>query len=365
MRHTLKKYALLKQESGLTLLEMMIALGIGAVLTYAVVSLLKNTGKEATSVSSKNDYLTMVNEMQGVFNNPDRCRAAFLASNTVVPNLDALGLPGDAATVPIPIALNIGNSDAAKGPLSPPYAPGTKWGQSLTITKFEFVGKKSIGDATRNKQFNVPLRLTASRRVGQERSGSETATGGDILQKTFNLVVNIENGKIVGCAGQNKSFWASSKHNLMDIIYTNEAGDDTEGRVAIFDTAQFPDIKTKLDVGGTTQGVAFLNRSDARLKKNVREIPGALERVLKLHGVRFDWKDRSNPLMSSDQLGFLAQEVEAVFPEAVVTSSSTGMKSVAYDNLVGPLVEAIKERQKILLRQQKDLSEIRKAVQKN
>lgn len=351
----------LKQESGFSLLEIMIALGVGGILTYAVVVLMSNTTKEAASVNSKNDYLTLVNEMQSVFNNPDRCRAAFAASNSVVPNLDALGLPGDPATVPLAISLNTGNSDPAKGPLSPPYTAGVKWGQSLTILKFEFMGKKSIGDASRNKQFSVPLHIVASRRVGQERSGSETASGGDILQKTFNLVVNIEGGRVVGCAGQNKSFWASTGAGGLDIIYRNDLG----GRIGLFDTDKWPDIKMKLDVDGATQGVAFLNRSDARLKENVREIPDALERVLKLRGVSFHWKDRHNPLMNKEQLGFLAQEVEAVFPEAVITNSATGMKSVAYDNLVGPLVEALKERQKILLRQQKDLAEIRKAAQRN
>ncbi|MGZ3718160.1 MAG: tail fiber domain-containing protein, partial [Bdellovibrionota bacterium] len=63
-----------------------------------------------------------------------------------------------------------------------------------------------------------------------------------------------------------------------------------------------------------------------------------------------------------DQLGFLAQEVEKIFPEAVTVDSGTGLKEVAYESLISPLIEALKARQKVILRQQQDIDEIRKAI---
>lgn len=47
--------------------------------------------------------------------------------------------------------------------------------------------------------------------------------------------------------------------------------------------------------------------------------------------------------MEGRDMGVIAQEVEKVFPEAVVTDEVTGYKSVAYSKLVAPLIEAVKE----------------------
>jgi len=85
---------------------------------------------------------------------------------------------------------------------------------------------------------------------------------------------------------------------------------------------------------------SFLYSSDKSLKTNIVPIPNALERLQQLNGVSFNWKATGR----ADD-GLIAQEVEKVFPELVSTDSA-GLKSVAYGNLVGVLVEAIKEQQK-------------------
>jgi hypothetical protein len=76
--------------------------------------------------------------------------------------------------------------------------------------------------------------------------------------------------------------------------------------------------------------------SDARLKKDVENIDGALGLIGQLRGVRYtriDSEERG--------IGVIAQEVQKVFPEAVLDNDGT--LSVAYGNLVGPLIEAVKE----------------------
>ena len=80
--------------------------------------------------------------------------------------------------------------------------------------------------------------------------------------------------------------------------------------------------------------------SDITLKKNIEVIPNALDKVLQLRGVTFDRKD----IETSRQLGVIAQEVEKVCPE-VVSTNEDGIKSVAYGNMVGLLIEAVKEQQ--------------------
>jgi len=74
--------------------------------------------------------------------------------------------------------------------------------------------------------------------------------------------------------------------------------------------------------------------SDERLKTNIETIPNALEKVNSLRGVTFD-KDGERGL------GVIAQEVEKILPEVVIQGEE--YKSVAYGNIVGVLIEAIKE----------------------
>lgn len=81
--------------------------------------------------------------------------------------------------------------------------------------------------------------------------------------------------------------------------------------------------------------------SDARLKQNIETIDGALDKVLKLRGVSFDWK---NPEMKGRQLGFIAQEAIEVIPEVVNGSESTNY-SMQYAPITAVLVEAMKEQQ--------------------
>ncbi|MFV8256305.1 tail fiber domain-containing protein [Bdellovibrio bacteriovorus] len=86
--------------------------------------------------------------------------------------------------------------------------------------------------------------------------------------------------------------------------------------------------------GTLTQG------SDRRLKRDIATIDGALDSILQINGVTYNWIDPSKG--DKRDIGLIAQEVEKVFPEVVKTDSK-GMKSVAYQNLVSPIIQAVKE----------------------
>ena len=79
--------------------------------------------------------------------------------------------------------------------------------------------------------------------------------------------------------------------------------------------------------------------SDERLKGNIEVISDALSKVCMIKGVTFDkiHEDKDNRYT-----GVIAQEVEKVLPEAVLNQDN-GYKTVAYGNMVGLLIEAIKE----------------------
>jgi hypothetical protein len=84
--------------------------------------------------------------------------------------------------------------------------------------------------------------------------------------------------------------------------------------------------------------VAF---SDARLKENITTIDNAVEKVLAMRGVSYNRTDESD---KSRKVGVIAQEIQEILPE-VVTTSEDGTLGVAYGNIVGVLIEAIKEQQ--------------------
>lgn len=91
--------------------------------------------------------------------------------------------------------------------------------------------------------------------------------------------------------------------------------------------------------------------SDARFKTNATSITGAVDKIMSLNGVTFDYRkaefpDRNFP--EGTQLGFIAQDVEKVVPE-VVTTTNDGYKAVAYQNLTALLTEAVKEQQKTII----------------
>ena len=78
--------------------------------------------------------------------------------------------------------------------------------------------------------------------------------------------------------------------------------------------------------------------SDIKLKENVETLENSLDKVCKLRGVEFDFIDTNK-----HTIGVIAQEVEKVLPDIVVTNQETNMKSVAYGNLTAVLIEAVKE----------------------
>jgi len=92
-------------------------------------------------------------------------------------------------------------------------------------------------------------------------------------------------------------------------------------------------------VGAIFTGVVtapnFVSSSDARLKSDVATIADALALVCALRGVRFT-------MGGTRQIGVIAQEVDPIVPE-VVHEDPRGQLSVAYGNITGLLIEAVKE----------------------
>ena len=115
-----------------------------------------------------------------------------------------------------------------------------------------------------------------------------------------------------------------------------------------FNVANTFDVGNKFFVegNGVVRGpgaIVWHNPSDFRWKKDITTIPNALDKVSRLRGVNFRWREGKID-DDSLQMGLVAQEVAEVVPEVVQTADDEmKTKAVKYEHLVGLLVEAIKE----------------------
>jgi hypothetical protein len=99
--------------------------------------------------------------------------------------------------------------------------------------------------------------------------------------------------------------------------------------------------------GGFAAGKMWTNtgayhQSDLRTKHHLQPLTTALADLCSLRGLRYRWSDPAAG--DAPAIGLIAQEVEAVFPEAVSVGPE-GMRGVNYAVLVAPLIEAVKQQQ--------------------
>lgn len=103
---------------------------------------------------------------------------------------------------------------------------------------------------------------------------------------------------------------------------------------------------------GLLSGGNVIAYSDRRLKENVQPIEGALDKVGRISGVYFDWNDsvinQQTGSVGKHDVGVIAQEVQAVMPEVVVSTldvheGSGDILTVDYGKLTPLLIEAVKE----------------------
>ena len=113
--------------------------------------------------------------------------------------------------------------------------------------------------------------------------------------------------------------------------------------------AKLATTNTGIDVTGTlnaTSDVVAFYSSDERLKDNIKYIGKPLEKIEKIGGYTYDWNDKQDIYeVGSKDVGVIAQEIEEVLPELVITRDN-GFKAVKYEKIVPLLIESIKELKK-------------------
>lgn len=138
-------------------------------------------------------------------------------------------------------------------------------------------------------------------------------------------------------------------------------GDFTNDRIVINGSSSDNPNSRTLYVNGEAGGDGdWHTDSDGRMKKNVETIPDALEKVLQLRGVNFEWKETEHH-EAGLRMGFIAQEAESVIPEVV--SSNNDHYSMQYGSITALLVEAVKEQQKTIAEQNVTIQSLMRRIE--
>lgn len=152
---------------------------------------------------------------------------------------------------------------------------------------------------------------------------TQSTNGFVVLGSTSNQLLNIlQNGK-VGIANSSPS-------------YTLHVGTSAISGIV----ARFQNSTGTCDINPTSTSLAC--SSDQTLKKNIVAVTdGVLEKITALRPVTYNWNTESDT--DPTHIGFIAQEVESIFPDLVVTDATTGLKSLLYTNLIPYTIKALDE----------------------
>lgn len=180
--------------------------------------------------------------------------------------------------------------------------------------------------------------------------GATTATACSFTNTTSFLIggsgsANLYLGNIINASSTDKGARFHSNNND---FYFDFQGDTTQnwflrdydGSGGTHTRFAFDFINAKFTAAGDI--VAFGSPSDISLKENIKPIENALDKVEKLQGVTFDWKESDSILDIKQDIGFIAQDVQKVLPE-LVRENDNGKLSLRHQGIISVLTEAIKE----------------------
>jgi hypothetical protein len=190
------------------------------------------------------------------------------------------------------------------------------------------VGSAFDGSGAQTWSVDATTTNTASKVVARDGSGNFSAgtitanLSGNVTGTTgsFSGAVNIDNYRLVRYDGL---CTITNPVNTNGVRFVNQA---FNAQIFSCDNA-----------GNVTAASNITAYSDERLKSNIKTIENALDKTCQLRGVTFE-KD------GVDGIGVIAQEIQKVLPEVVMENNDENKTlSVAYGNIVGVLIEAIKE----------------------
>lgn len=169
--------------------------------------------------------------------------------------------------------------------------------------------------------------------IGQNAANSYSATAG-----SNNVFIGYEAGQNEGGSGL---LYIANSDDSTPLIYGNFATD-------------------YMRIYGNLQATSISKSSDIRLKKDIETLERSRDKLLQIRPVSFYWDTENYPdysFSSQKQYGFIAQEMETIFPN-LVTTDNDGFKGITYIKLIPFMVKVIQEQQAQLDSQAKTIEQL-------
>ncbi len=348
---------ILKNQNGLGMAEVIIAGGIAVALAMGVTKITQNAQKGMTKINTDNEFNEFKNFIKSSFSRGENCRNTFNDTGAGVALNGALDL----------VTINDG-SEATPGGVAgtTPYKAYTAAGTFIISTQTDTAGETTnqLDLIIDQSPAQLPNWIVREVRVFQ----IEGFTG---VSGTCHLKISLDRK-----SGDNskRSFGALAKVLWIPL----NCNVNQTSPAALMQSCSAQDtINTgfwKLFGGTIGEGIKFEDgpvhvgqdlvvsgaiavESDARIKKDKEVIENASEKLADINGFyyflrRDEFPEKNYP--SERQIGLIAQELEQIFPEAV-GESSDGIKNVNYIMMVPVLIQAHKEQEQKIKRQEGEI----------
>jgi hypothetical protein len=215
-------------------------------------------------------------------------------------------------------------------------------GNILTAGVMSSTGNAIHGNILTGGIVSVTGNITGNYFIGNGSALTGIASGGssNISNGTSNVTVVASGGNVtVGIGGTANIILATTTGSQTTSLGVGTAPSGTSGEIR------------------ATNNITAFYSSDRKFKENIEIIPAALDKVLVIGGKTFDWTDEyitkhggaDGYFVQKSDFGVIAQDVQAVFPQAVRTRGD-GTLAVDYEKLVALAFAAIVElRQEIAM----------------
>jgi type II secretory pathway pseudopilin PulG len=370
----------LSKLGGFALIEVMIATGVMGIVALGIAQMIANQNKGVKNVENISDLTQLQNQITQALNSPTACMAMLENVTTTNPGGNNIAF-GNIKQLYAPVSLSPGQQSGhitIEGPATNPVGPGISMSAPTLLAGSTYTSTMTItaitpnglgGPFTRNITVPIVATLNAAMVItecaldnGWNQSmcqALKTSSGGG----TYNGAVNPATCTLGPDPGTGNAsslaIWSAPGGTSLGSSKVTEsaaAGLNVAEAMAVTGTVT---IGTGLNTVTVAAG-GITTTSDERLKKEIHELQGSLDKILNLRGVSYYWKDPS--ASRARQVGVIAQEVEKQFPELVRTDDK-GMKSVAYQNLVAPLIEAVKAQQRDITELHGEITKLRARLQ--